>query len=269
MTAALSAVFRNSYTTTSQRSKSEYDDTFGYPTESCHSRKGSHIGVQPLSTVHGRKIEKSTVTSSSAFGADVLFSSSTTTYSSCQPRLARLLLKLRLHSDLGPHRTPCRLANACLECLLGLITALVRYAVKTKEANGRGDPHVAYRIFADVLSDRKSYHLLLPLSLPILLSLCILLLLVSNDQDPCHSTKARELLSRNATRRANIGQSRGGGRKDDSVRYPPRPRVQRGERRFDTRSYRAFIHRPGLRRRASTHIQARPANHPAMLFQLV
>ena len=189
----------------------------------------------PFSTTSHKTEERSRndTKSSSAVGAEVLFSSSSTTYSSFQPRL---LLKLRLHSDLGPHRTPCRLANACLECLLGLITALVRYAVKTKEANGRGDPHVAYRIFADILSDRKSYHLLLPLSLPILLRLCSLLLLVSNDQDPCHSTKARELLSRNATRRANIGQSRGGGRKDDSVRYPPRPRVQRGERRFDTRS---------------------------------
>jgi hypothetical protein len=47
--------------------------------------------------------------------------------------------------------------------LLGLITALVRYAVETKEAKGNGDPHVAYRIFADGLLDRKSYHLsLLP-----------------------------------------------------------------------------------------------------------
>ena len=70
---------------------------------------------------------------------------------------------MRLHSDLGPHRTPCRLANACLECLLGLITALVRYAVKTKEANGHGDPHVAYRMIADGVLDRKSYHLSLVL----------------------------------------------------------------------------------------------------------
>jgi hypothetical protein len=47
--------------------------------------------------------------------------------------------------------------------LLGLITALVRYAVNTKEANGHGDPHVAYRVIADGVLDRKSYHLsLLP-----------------------------------------------------------------------------------------------------------
>jgi hypothetical protein len=50
---------------------------------------------------------------------------------------------MRLHSDLGPHRTPCRPANACLECLLRLITALVRSAVRTEEVKGHGDPHVA------------------------------------------------------------------------------------------------------------------------------
>lgn len=69
----------------------------------------------------------------------------------------------------GPTGRLADLANACLECLLGLITALVRYAVKTKEANDRDDLHVSYRIFAGVLSDRKSYHLLLPTSSPIFL----------------------------------------------------------------------------------------------------
>jgi hypothetical protein len=53
--------------------------------------------------------------------------------------------------------------GGCLECLLGLITALVRYAVKTKEVKDRDDPHVAYRMIADGVLDRKSYHLsLLP-----------------------------------------------------------------------------------------------------------
>jgi hypothetical protein len=66
----------------------------------------------------------------------------------------------------GPTGRLADLANACLECLLGLITALVRYAIETKEAKGHGDPHAAYRIFADVPADRKSYHLVLPLLHP-------------------------------------------------------------------------------------------------------
>jgi hypothetical protein len=152
--------------------------------------------------------------SSSAFGAEVLFSSSATTYSSCQPRL---LLKMRLHSDLGPHRTPCRLANACLECLLGLITALVRYAVNTKEAKGYGDPHVAYRIFADGLSDPKSYHLSLPLSLPILLRLGLAITYIGN---PCRSTKSTNRgLSRNAIRWGSVAWSCGRRREGDNVRH--------------------------------------------------
>jgi hypothetical protein len=112
---------------------------------------------------------------------------------------------MRLHSFLGPHRTPCRLANACLECLLGLITALVRYAVKAKEAKGHGDPHVAYRIFADGRLDPESYHLFLPLSLPVfyvlvLLSLALETLSLNEIRKPladsrCHTMRRRQLES--------------------------------------------------------------------------
>jgi hypothetical protein len=53
--------------------------------------------------------------------------------------------------------------------LLGLITTLVRYSVKTKEVKDRDDPHVAYRMIADGVLDRKSYRLVLPLPSPIFL----------------------------------------------------------------------------------------------------
>jgi hypothetical protein len=115
----------------------------------------------------------------------------------------------------GPTGRLADLANACLECLLGLITALVRYAIETKEAKGHGDLHVAYRIFADGLLDRKSCHLSLVL-LSSLIFLCVsesCYCMLSTLENPapqryprtaesrCHTMKHHRLESQGQTRR--------------------------------------------------------------------
>jgi hypothetical protein len=106
-------------------------------------------------------------------------------------------------------------ANACLKCLLGLITALVRYAIETKEAKGHGDPHAAYRMIADGVLDRKSYHFSLVL-LSSLIFLCVsesCYCFLSTLENPapqrypqtaeprCHTMKHHRLESQRQTRR--------------------------------------------------------------------